>query len=113
MQKTRKGRRDKDRVCNYKNRVASFVSDQMTARTPVVFADAFEDANRKFIKDKTMAAKDSDLFYKHVSLKPDDDIYAKQFKDARKSQPNGLPSRDPRDAAFVGAVPKTSSDAKR
>jgi hypothetical protein len=49
----------------------------MTARTPVVFADAFEDANKKFIQDKTREAKDSDLFYQHISLKPDDDIYAK------------------------------------
>ena len=85
MHRTRKGRRDKDRVSNYKNRVASFVSDQMTAQTPVVFADAFEDANKKFIQDKTREANDSDLFYKHISLKPDDGIYAKQFQEARKS----------------------------
>ena len=113
MHRTRKGRRDKDRICNYKNRVAGFVSEQMTARAPVVFADAFEDANKKFIQDQTMAAKDSDLFFKHVSLKPDDGIYAKEFKEERRSQPNGLLYRNPRDAAFVGAVPKTSSVSKR
>ena len=49
----------------------------MTTRAPVVFADAFEDANKTFIQNKTREAKDSDLFYKHVSLKPADDVYAR------------------------------------
>ena len=53
------------------------MSEQMTARSPVVLTDAYEDANKSYIKAETREAKDSDLFYKHVSLKPADDIHAR------------------------------------
>jgi hypothetical protein len=49
----------------------------MTTQSPVVFADAFEDANKSFVQNKTRVAKDSDLFFKHVSLKPADHDYAR------------------------------------